>query len=63
MIYKEYEAGDLNELNKVRRLVSHFRGLSRRLQVQFNDLKSKSNKEIASLKSQLNEERKKRIKI
>ena len=29
-IYKEFEAGEMNELNKLRRLVSHFRGLSRR---------------------------------
>jgi len=32
-IYKEFEAGEMNELNKLRRLVSHFRGLSRRTQV------------------------------
>ena len=30
-IYKEFEAGEINELNKMRRLVSHFRGLARRL--------------------------------
>ena len=32
-IYREFEAGEINELNKLRRLVSHFRGLSRRTQV------------------------------
>jgi len=32
-IYKEFEAGEMNELNKLRRLVSHFRCLSRRTQV------------------------------
>ena len=62
-IYKEFEAGEANELNKLRRLVSHFRGLSRRFQVQLNDLKSSSSKEIASLKDQYNTERKKRIKV
>ena len=30
-IYKEFEAGEMNELNKLRRLVSHFIGLSRRV--------------------------------
>ena len=49
-IYKEFEAGEMNELNKLRRLVSHFRGLSRRVQVQLNDLKSSTSKEIAALK-------------
>ena len=51
-IYKEFEAGEVNELNKLRRLVSHFRGLSRRTQVQFHDLKSSTTKEIAYLKDQ-----------
>ena len=62
-IYREFEAGEVNELNKLRRLVSHFRGLSRRIQVQFNDLKSSTTKEIAYLKDQYNTERKKRIKV
>ena len=62
-IYKEFEAGEMNELNKLRRLVSHFRGLSRRTQVQLHDLKSSTTKEIAFLKDQYNTERKKRIKV
>ena len=62
-IYKEFEAGEMNELNKLRRLVSHFRGLSRRTQVQLHDLKTQTTKEIAFLKDQYNTERKKRIKV
>ena len=62
-IYKEFEAGEMNELNKLRRLVSHFRGLSRRVQVQLNDLKSSTTKEITTLKDQYTTERKKRIKV
>lgn len=62
-IYKEFEAGEVNELNKLRRLVSHFRGLSKRTLVQMNDLKTTTTKEIASLKDQYQTERKKRIKV
>ena len=62
-IYKEFEAGEMNELNKLRRLVSHFRGLSRRTHVQLNDLKSSTTKQIAFLKDQYSTERKKRIKV
>ena len=53
----------MNELNKLRRLVSHFRGLSRRLSVQHHDLKTSTTKEIAFLKDQYNTERRKRIKV
>lgn len=62
-IYKEFEAGEVNELNKLRRLVSHFRGLSRRTQVQLHDLKTSTAKQIALLKDQYQTERKKRIKV
>ena len=49
-IYKEFENGEITEMNQLRRLVSHFRSDARRLQVRFTDLKSSTNKTIASLK-------------
>ena len=62
-IYREFENGDVTEMNQLRRLVSHFRSNARRLQVQLTDLKSKTNKEIAKLKDKYKEERKRRIKV
>lgn len=62
-IYKEFENGDVTEMNQLRRLVSHFRSNARRLQVQLTDLKFTTSKEIARLKDKYQEERKRRIKV
>lgn len=62
-IYREFEAGEVTEMNQLRRLVSHFRSNARRLQVQLTDLKSSTNKEIARLKDKYQQERKRRIKV
>ena len=49
-IYQEFTDGELVEINKLRRLVSHFRGLQKRTHVQLTDLKVQTTKEIAFLK-------------
>ena len=49
-IYKEFEAGEVTEMNQLKRLVSHFRSNARRLQVRLTDLKFTTSKEISRLK-------------
>ena len=51
------------KLNYLRRTVADLRSKLSKLQVQYNDLKSSSAKEIQSLKSALNLEKKKRINV
>lgn len=42
-----------DELNKMRRMVAHYRAACRRLEVSLKDYKSKSAKEVSSLKDKL----------
>lgn len=42
-----------DELNKMRRLVAHYRGACKRIEIQYKDHKSKSTKEISGLKDKL----------
>lgn len=53
---------DPNDLNKLRRLVAHYRGNFKRLDISYKDYKSKTTKEINSLRDKLKVEQQRRIR-
>jgi hypothetical protein len=55
------DSGD--EINKLRRLVAHYRGCCKRLEINLKDLKSKSIKDMAKMKDKLKVEQKRRINV
>jgi len=58
---KEIE-DDPDQMNKLRRLVAHYRGNFKRLDISFNDFKSKTTKEVNSLRDKLKVEQQRRIR-
>lgn len=54
---------DPDDLNKLRRLVAHYRGGCKRIEIQYKDYKSKTTKEVAALKDKLKVEQQRRIKF
>lgn len=58
---KEIE-NDPDQMNKLRRLVAHYRGNFKRLDISFKDYKSKTNKEVNSLRDKLKVEQQRRIR-
>jgi uncharacterized protein Yka (UPF0111/DUF47 family) len=63
--FEKYDDGTNSKenLNRLRRHIAQLRNKISKLTVQFNDLKSKSNKEISKLRDKVKVEKRKRITI
>lgn len=53
---------DADEMNKLRQKVAHYRGTCRKLDITLKDLKTKTTKDINSLKDKIKVEQQRRIK-
>lgn len=58
-----HEGDDDDYMNKCSRLVSHYRSLSKRLEVQLKDLKDRYKKDVGKLQNMIQTEKKRRTQL